>query len=100
LDIKAVGEGVETEEQYRFLSDHGCDEFQGFVTARQLQLDDDDAFDEAESILSGMLSRRKGWQQRLESPEMRTPLQKTVAHTIAFSRGAQDGLCRQSELSW
>ena len=40
LDIKAVGEGVETEEQYRFLSDHGCDEFQGFRYSQAITADE------------------------------------------------------------
>src|ERR1700690_2699892 len=40
LDLKAVGEGVETEEQYRFLSDHGCDEFQGFHCSQAVTADE------------------------------------------------------------
>jgi len=40
LDLKAVGEGVETEEQYRFLSDHGCDEFQGFRYSQAVTADE------------------------------------------------------------
>ena len=40
LDLKAVGEGVETEEQYRFLNDHGCDEFQGFRYSQAIAADE------------------------------------------------------------
>jgi EAL domain-containing protein (putative c-di-GMP-specific phosphodiesterase class I) len=40
LNIKAVGEGVETEEQYRFLQEHGCDEFQGFLYGKPMPADE------------------------------------------------------------
>lgn len=36
LDLKVVGEGVETEAQERFLSDRGCSELQGFRFGRPL----------------------------------------------------------------
>ena len=36
LGIVAVAEGVETEEQRRFLTDAGCDQVQGFLIAPPL----------------------------------------------------------------
>jgi len=40
LGMKAVAEGVETEEQLNFLRDRGCDEFQGFHICRPLPADE------------------------------------------------------------
>ncbi|HMK57276.1 MAG TPA: EAL domain-containing protein [Dissulfurispiraceae bacterium] len=31
MSLKIIAEGVENEEQYRFLKENGCDEFQGFI---------------------------------------------------------------------
>ncbi|GAB3727905.1 EAL domain-containing protein [Silanimonas algicola] len=36
LDIHVVAEGVETEGQWRFLVDHGCQAFQGYLLSRPL----------------------------------------------------------------
>jgi len=36
LDIKVVAEGVETEEQLKFLRVEGCDEIQGYLISRPL----------------------------------------------------------------
>ncbi len=40
LGMKAVAEGVETQEQLVFLQDRGCDEFQGFHICRPLPTDE------------------------------------------------------------
>jgi diguanylate cyclase (GGDEF)-like protein len=40
LDLKIVGEGVETTEQLAFLREHGCDLIQGFLMSRPLTADE------------------------------------------------------------
>jgi len=36
LELVVIAEGVETEEQLRFLSNHHCDQLQGFLLSRPL----------------------------------------------------------------
>jgi len=40
LNLKVVAEGVETEEQYQFIKDNGCDTVQGFLLGRPLPGDE------------------------------------------------------------
>ena len=40
LDCKVVAEGVETEDQLRFLRERGCDEYQGYFFSRPLPADE------------------------------------------------------------
>ena len=36
MDLKVIAEGVETEEQYRFLTEHGCEVIQGYLISKPL----------------------------------------------------------------
>jgi predicted signal transduction protein with EAL and GGDEF domain len=36
LGLTLIAEGVETEEQYRFIKDQGCDRVQGFLLGRPM----------------------------------------------------------------
>jgi EAL domain-containing protein (putative c-di-GMP-specific phosphodiesterase class I) len=36
LSLRVVAEGVETEAQWQFLRDHGCDECQGYLFSKAL----------------------------------------------------------------
>lgn len=40
LDLKVVGEGVETVSQEQFLRDHGCDEMQGYLYSKPVPADE------------------------------------------------------------
>lgn len=43
-DLKTVAEGVETEEQFQFLLEKGCDIFQGYYFSKPLSKDDFELF--------------------------------------------------------
>ena len=44
LHLETVAEGVETEEQFRYLTECGCDHVQGFLFSRPLPVDEFDAY--------------------------------------------------------
>jgi len=54
LRLRVIAEGVETEEQFRYLQQNGCDEIQGFYYARPVPAD------EATELLRGQLSSAVG----------------------------------------
>jgi EAL domain-containing protein (putative c-di-GMP-specific phosphodiesterase class I) len=39
LNLRVIAEGVETEDQFAFLRDHGCDELQGYYFSKPLTVD-------------------------------------------------------------
>jgi EAL domain-containing protein (putative c-di-GMP-specific phosphodiesterase class I) len=43
-DLKTVAEGIETEEQFKFLLENGCDMFQGYYFSKPLSKDDFELF--------------------------------------------------------
>jgi EAL domain-containing protein (putative c-di-GMP-specific phosphodiesterase class I) len=40
LKLQVIAEGVETEEQLRFLKEHDCDQFQGFYFSKPIPATD------------------------------------------------------------
>ena len=40
LQIKITAEGIETDDQYAFLAEHGCDDMQGFLISRPISIVD------------------------------------------------------------
>ncbi|MCE0734589.1 EAL domain-containing protein [Halomonas sp. G15] len=40
LELDVVVEGIETEEQFRYLRDHHCETFQGYYFARPMPLEE------------------------------------------------------------
>jgi len=43
-NLKTVAEGIETEEQFMFLLENGCDMFQGYYFSKPLSKDDFELF--------------------------------------------------------
>jgi len=43
MDLKVIAEGVETEEQYRFLTEHGCEVIQGYLISKPVPAKEFDA---------------------------------------------------------
>lgn len=59
LDLKTVGEGVETEIQARYLTESGCDVLQGYLYSKPLEFNDFVAY--VDKYKSSKVSEDKGW---------------------------------------
>lgn len=57
LRLHVVAEGVETEEQFKFLADHQCEEVQGFLISRPLPAADFDRWCSANPLLAAVAVR-------------------------------------------
>ncbi len=55
LGLKVIAEGVETEQQYRFLDRQGCDEYQGYLVSRPVK-----ASEIEQQLGRGLLQRHLG----------------------------------------
>lgn len=67
LNIRVTAEGLETEEQFRFLVEHGCDEVQGFLFGRPMPAESFEAFvrehdpSKIRALAETMLAEEQDW---------------------------------------